>query len=76
MHELDPSGPVNFDVDSDLDGGYDAHGIESDLGDNIEILEAENPHLVQSWGHTRAMPPKKYFKEDDDDFDLQEEQRP
>ena len=50
--------------------------IESDLGDNIEILEAENPHLVQSWGHSRAMPPKKYFKEDDDDFDLQEEQRP
>ena len=66
--EYGPHHP-NLDIDSDLDGGYDAVGMESDIGDNLEILEAENPHLVQSWGHSRVLPPKKYFKEDEDDFD-------
>jgi hypothetical protein len=45
VHDLEYA-PPNIDVDSDLDGGYDAVGIESDIGDNLEILEAENPHLV------------------------------
>ena len=52
--------------DSD-DDGYEAVGLESDIGDNLEIMENEN---VQSWGNSRVMPPpKKYFKEDDEDFD-------
>ena len=62
-----PSGgmiPLNIDVDSDLDGGYDA--LESDLADNLEILDMDHGQ-GQSWGHNR-MPPKKYFKEDDENF--------
>jgi hypothetical protein len=64
--------PGNITVDSDLDGGYDAVGVESDIGDNLEILDVDNG-AKKSWGHTRAMPPKKYFKEDDDDFEFYEE---
>jgi hypothetical protein len=61
--------PAQLDVDSDLDGGYDAVGVESDIGDNLEIMDCGTNNQGQSWGHTRAMPPKKYFKEDDEDFD-------
>ena len=64
--------PAHLDADSDLDGGYDAVGVESDIGDNLEILDCDNGNK-ESWGHTRAMPPKKYFKEDDDDFEFYEE---
>jgi hypothetical protein len=32
----------HLDEDSDLDGGYDAAGVESEIGDNLEILDCGN----------------------------------
>ena len=34
--------PGQLDDDSDLDGGFDAVGVESDIGDNLEILDCDN----------------------------------
>lgn len=61
--------PSHYEGDSDVDGGYDAIGFESDIGENLEVMDMENANQGQFWGHSRAMPPKKYFKEDDEDFD-------